>query len=246
MKALVKTNEERKRKEQERARMKQRDKYYVLKYGVKYGEYTGYVDESERPNERRNNKGKGNVIDKEKWVVNVSKRELTDIEKRVLQKGAGFAITNKRIDHDEYVTAAQQASEKLPQCYSLALKAEVTELLRQAKPAESNLTKGEMRAINNLKKDSTIVIMAADKGKALVVMDRDEYVQKMEEKFSDTSTYIKIQKDPTQEIRQEIIDQLIYLENSGSIDKKTNLQLHPNRAQTPRAYGSPKIRKGIL
>ena len=59
---------------------------------------------------------------------------------------------------------------------------------------------------NNLKKDSTIVIMAADKGKALVVMDRDEYVQKMEQKFSDTSTYIKIQKDPTQEIRQEIID----------------------------------------
>ena len=29
--------------------------------------------------------------------------------------------------------------------------------------------------------------------------------QRMEEKFSDTSTYVKIQKDPTQEIRQEII-----------------------------------------
>ena len=50
---LLKTNEERKRKEQERARIKQRDKYYVLKYGVKYGEYTRYVDESERPNERK-------------------------------------------------------------------------------------------------------------------------------------------------------------------------------------------------
>ena len=74
-------------------------------------------------------------------------------------------------------------------------------------------------------------------------MDRDEYVQRMEEKFSDTSTYVKIQKDPTQEIRQEIIDQLIYLEDSGYIDKKTHLQLHPNRAQIPRAYGSPKIHK---
>ena len=34
-----------------------------------------------------------------------------------------------------------------------------------------------------------------------------------------------------------------YLENSGYIDKKTHLQLHPNRAQIPRAYGSPKIHK---
>ena len=58
-------------------------------------------------------------------------------------------------------------------------------------------------------------------------MDRDEYVQRMEEKFSDTSTYVKIQKDPTQEIRQEIIDQLIYLEDSGYIDKKHTYNYTP-------------------
>ena len=76
------------------------------------------------------------------------------------------------------------------------------------------------------------MVIAADKEKALLVMDCDKYVQRMEDKFSDTSTYIKIQKDLTQEIRQEIIDQLIYLENSGYIDKKTHLELHPNRADT--------------
>ena len=91
----------------------------MLKYGVKYGEYTGYVEKDERTDgEKRTGKGKDqhNRIDEEKWVVNMSKRELTDTEKKVLEKGAGFAITNQKIDHDEYVTAAQQASESLPQC----------------------------------------------------------------------------------------------------------------------------------
>ena len=41
------------------------------------------------------------------------------------------------------------------------------------------------------------MILPADKGKYLVVMNREEYINKMEEKLSDETTYKRIKKDPT-------------------------------------------------
>ena len=75
----------------------------------------------------------------------------------------------------------------------MALKAEVAEILREAKPSKDNMTKREQIALKTLKKDPEIIITPADKGKALVVMDRKEYIAKMEEKLGDTTTYIKIE-----------------------------------------------------
>ena len=70
----------------------------------------------------------------------------------------------------------------------MALKAEITETLLEAKPAKMNLTESETRALKNLKKDDTIIITPADKGKSLLVMDKDIYVQRMEEKLRDETT----------------------------------------------------------
>ena len=65
----------------------------------------------------------------------------------------------------------------------------------------------------------------------------------MEERLSDQSTYKQIKDDPTQEIRQEIVQQLINLHESGIIDDRLHSNLYPNSTQIPRAYGSPKIHK---
>ena len=74
-------------------------------------------------------------------------------------------------------------------------------------------------------------------------MDKVEYVRKMEEKLSDTTTYVRMERDPTQEIKDQLASQLHDLLNSGVIDKALHRQLYPNTTQIPRAYGSPKIHK---
>ena len=68
------------------------------------------------------------------------------------------------------------------------MKAKVTEILKQAGPNKLKLSKHEQKAINNLRKHESIVITPADKGKTLAVMDKIEYIRKIEEKFSDIST----------------------------------------------------------
>ena len=126
---IMKVNEERKRKEEEKSRRKQRDKYYRLKHGMKYSEYNAKYNIDKGEKEKKTPRDNG--VDKSKWVINVSKRELTSSERAILEKGAGFAIANKDIPYDDYVVATQEASRWLPKGQGLALNAEITEILKQ-------------------------------------------------------------------------------------------------------------------
>ena len=56
----------------------------------------------------------------------------------------------------------------------MVLKGKITETLLEARPVKMNLTEAETRALNRLKKDETIVVTPVDKGKVLVVIDREE------------------------------------------------------------------------
>ena len=58
-----------------------------------------------------------------------------------------------------------------------------------AKPPRSNVSKGERQAIDELKKLKDTVILPADKGKATVVLDKEEYMSKVKLVLSDTKTY---------------------------------------------------------
>ena len=74
-------------------------------------------------------------------------------------------------------------------------------------------------------------------------MDKIDYGNKMEEKFSDTTTYVRIENDPNQEIKEELSSQLLSLLDSRIIDKNLHRDLFPKTTQIPRAYGSSKIHK---
>ena len=97
--------------------------------------------------------------------------------------------------------------------------------------------------MKKLREDKDIVVLPADKGKCLVVMDTEEYIKKMEEKLSDETTYKRIEKDPTEEIKTEISAHLNKIKDEGQIDNKTFYRLFPTKTRIPRMYGQPKIHK---
>ena len=53
----------------------------------------------------------------------------------------------------------------------------------------NNLTKGERDALYNLKNDQTIGIKGADKGSAVVVWDREDYIKEAENQLGDTNIH---------------------------------------------------------
>jgi hypothetical protein len=167
----------------------------------------------------------------------------TEHEIQLLRKGGGFAITPKEIPYIDYITATEQACRNLAKGEGNCLRAEIIEELSKAKPPKSNLKAEEWKALKKLKDDEEIMVLPADKGKCLVVMDRKEYIKKMEEKLSDETTYKRIEKDPTSKIKEDLSKQLKKMKDEGQIDIKTFYKLSPTKTKIPRMYGQPKIHK---
>ena len=60
----------------------------------------------------------------------------------------------------------------------------------------NNLTREEQSALYNLKNDKNIVIKSADKGSAVVVWDRDDYIKEAEKQLGDKEIYEEVCNDP--------------------------------------------------
>jgi hypothetical protein len=63
-----------------------------------------------------------------------------------------------------------------------AIRTSAANLLRRSRlPNHKNITTNERKAIDNPRKDKTRIVMKADKGNCFVVMDRNDYDDKMQE-----------------------------------------------------------------
>ena len=89
--------------------------------------------------------------------------------------------------------------------------------LRKAKPPPPNMSSSEFRAMKELRKDDSIIILQADKGKATVVMDKVEYEDKISTMLSDEATYKSIAKDPAPALERRMNSLLLSLRRSDAI-----------------------------
>ncbi|CAF3424679.1 unnamed protein product, partial [Rotaria sp. Silwood2] len=67
-------------------------------------------------------------------------------------------------------------------------------------PKRRNLTKIEEKVLKELRSIKDIVIVPADKGGRIVILNKDDYFFKMEEKLKDTTIYTEV-TDPTNNIQ---------------------------------------------
>ena len=108
-------------------------------------------------------------------VVNMSKRSLSSSEESIIALGLNFvpaltSISEKTIIAETEAVADEDAAE---------LRTAVQSCLTTPKLPKSNITKGQMRALEKRLEDKDIAILPADKGNATVVLDKDGYNQNM-------------------------------------------------------------------
>ena len=87
------------------------------------------------------------------------------------------------------------------------------------------------------------IILPADKGKATVVMQSEEYEQKLTDMLSDEKTYKELQSDPTARYKRELVAILSRLKKEEKIGHAQYHHLFPTAENVPRIYGTPKIHK---
>jgi len=100
-----------------------------------------------------------------------------------------FLIQRASFIHlDEYIATEQV-------CKFLAEEkshwATVAGLLHSANPPQFNLSKGKRQALGNLAKNKDIAILPADKRKATVIMDTEDYELKVKEMLDDKRTQVR-------------------------------------------------------
>ena len=100
------------------------------------------------------------------------------------------------------------------------------------------------------RKDSSCVVLTADKGVALVVMDKSQYIDKCMALLSDTKVY-KPCKDTTKKLHRHIQESLRRLNREHGTSRLydwskiyyNKLLPKGNSSPAPRFYGLPKIHK---
>ena len=160
----------------------------------------------------------------------------------VLAKGPNFSIAPNSIPNMDYITAAESMCGKLKEEDAMALRTDINALLRKAKVPKPNLTSEERRGLAQLKKDKDRVVLIADKGVAMVVMDKQDYINKAEELLAQLA-YRTIPKDPTNKIKAQLITKLRRIKRDNNLDEGMYKAMHPTSCIPPKFYGLPKIYK---
>ena len=84
---------------------------------------------------------------------------------------------------------------------------EILHRYKKKKSSIHNITKEERDAIKTLREDASHMVLTADKGVALVVMDKSQYVDKCMALLDDTKVY-KPCKDTTKKLHRDIQETL--------------------------------------
>ena len=115
-----------------------------------------------------------NITDNKKWVINMSSRQLTHIETDVLAKGLNFSITFKALPNKDIIATVEDAVKDLENEEADAIRAKVSLALQNSKSPKDNLSKDERKALKELKSDISIKILPADKGRSIVILNRED------------------------------------------------------------------------
>lgn len=176
-------------------------------------------------------------------VVNLSKRSISEHEEQVLALGLNYGLTPKEVPMDDLIASTEVLAKRLNGEDATELRRIVKCCATLPKPPSSNLTINQRRALASLKRDSSIIILRADKGNATVVLDSSTYDQKINEVLSDKSKYSPLNKDPTNKLERRLVKTLSQLHNQGELDHEYKRRLTPSQSHAPQLYGLPKVHK---
>ena len=117
------------------------------------------------------------------------------------------------------------------------LRAETNYLLRR-----SNITKEENKALKELREDQDRMVLTTDKGVAMVVLDRKEYMDKVEGLLTQLA-YKAITTDPTNKLKAKLKQKFKRTKRETNMGEGIYKAMYLTGCTAPRYYGLPEIHK---
>lgn len=195
----------------------------------------------------------------DKHIINLSQHVLTEDEKFVIGHGLKYCVPPKSLDQCEILSEFEMLFSQLHMKFTPndpdsipSLKSKLAAYAYTYSEADlrnlsCNFHKEHFRAIKSLRTNERIVITRPDKGTAVCILDREDYVSKMNAILSDQSKFSKLGPaetcDKTASHEKRFCKDLNKIVKDGRLPKCVADEIKPVGSQRPRLYGLPKIHK---
>ena len=111
-------------------------------------------------------------------------------------------------------------------------------------PERPNLSVKEREALQDLQENTSIILKPADKGSAVVIMDRTQYIQEAQRQLDDSNYYIPLTETIQDDTARQIHNILDTMTQRGLISKRQGIYLKGKNPPRRRIfYLLPKIHK---
>ena len=200
---------------QKKAEMKSKDKKKNLKrkFDILCAEK---IKENQKINLERS---KPESMPRKQVVYNNSSKKLSPKQEKLLELGLSFAITPKKFPLLEYIAATENLCKSLEDCEddeSMEKAQKIRNIVihhmkkGMGMKIKENLSSDDKKLIQDIVNDPSIVICPADKGKAIVIEDRDTYLSKMQQQIEDGDYILEKRKEKTllDKLHKKLIKQL--------------------------------------
>ena len=201
----------------------------------------------------------GNALgDTTRHVLNLSDYVLSDTESFVLSHGLNFGLPPRHLCKEEIFAEFESLWAQLlhPSASSVeqrtALKARLADLAHlycdsTIDSRDFTMHKECFRAINRLRKNDHIIVTKPDKGSGVVLLNKSDYVDKMNKILDDQSKFRRLgpvsSNDNTAIIESRLQKRLLDLVKADLMPKWIHDAIRPTGSQRPRMYRLPKTRK---
>ena len=194
-------------------------------------------------------------LNPKRYVWNHSSITLNKLQLEALSLGPKFCIPSSRINQIDLetqfehlwnqTTNLEAATNEAANMFKSTI-VHCSNKFMHCKPDNNKLlTKAHHQNLRNLLTNPDILLTRPDKGSGIVIMNKRDYVDKIESMLSDTTKFQHLPnyKDHSNNIELDITSLLKNLKEKGDISSQTYETIRPTGSWTPRLYGLPKIHK---
>ncbi|CAF5221536.1 unnamed protein product, partial [Rotaria magnacalcarata] len=158
-------------------------------------------------------------------------------------KGLKFVPTPRSINTITTVVNCEKSLFSTPKLIKSAAISEISTFIQKwRKPTKFNMNKEETKLLKEIKSIQDIVIIQADKGGKIVIMNKNDYFNKIEEKLNDLNVYEQVKNDPTTIIKTEINKKVTKMLKQNKITGQNKYYL-TSIDDLPKIRGQPKLHK---
>ena len=187
---------------------------------------------------------KNNLVYLKHTICNMSSYQLTHEEERVLSYSLDHHIPSKTdpnliyTEFKSYFQSIRHNITNLPEIQTLHLKTKIRNACEQYN--NINVPYKEREIINKLKKNENIMLLRQDKGRGIVIIDRNRYTNKYLN-ILNTKQFRKLDKDPTKPTEAKIQRALRKIKNH--LSNQEYMRIYPTGSAPQKFYGTAKKHK---